>query len=248
MRLLTPAVKVLFGKELRQLLRNRQALTTSALLPFILQVFVPGVQLAAFTQAAKRSAPISASVVPGLNGETTLTVYALFLVPLFVCLSATIAPGVTAVVAIVNEREGRTMELLVALPVRVTEIVTSKLAATVVATGVVTVPLALLDGIVGMVVGHQPPVYVLLVLLVLIGGMCCSVGTAAGISMLARDYRTAQQLNGLIVLPVGVLASTVLTLVPGVWRLLVLAVLLVAFGAILAWVVARRFSFERYLN
>jgi hypothetical protein len=33
-----------------------------------------------------------------------------------------------------------------------------------------------------------------------------------------------------------------------VWRLLVLAVLLIAIGALMAWVVARRFSFERYLN
>jgi ABC-2 type transport system permease protein len=248
MRLFTPAVRVLFGKELRQLLRNRQALTTSALLPFILQVLVPGVQLVALTQAARRGTPISAGAAPGLSGATTLTLFALFLVPLFVCLSATIAPGVTAVVAIVNERERRTMELLVALPVRVTEIVTSKLAATVVASGVVTVPLALLDGIVGMVAGHQPPVYVLFVLLLVVGGMCCSVGTAAGVSMLARDYRTAQQLTGLIVLPVGVIASAVLTLVPGVWRLLVLAILLIVIGALTAWVVARRFSFERYLN
>jgi len=246
-RLLTPAVRTLFRKELRQLLRNRQALVTSALLPFILQVLVPGIQLLAFARSGKRGATVSPAV-QGLNGTTTLTLYALFLIPLFVCLSATIAPGVTAVFAIVTELERRTMELLVALPVRVTEIVTAKLAATLVAAGVVTLPLALADGIVGMLAGGQPPVYVLLVVLLAIGGMCCAVGTASGVAMLARDYRTAQQLTGLIALPVVVIASAVLTLVPGVWRLGVLSVLLMGIGALLAWLVARRFSFERYLN
>lgn len=233
MRLWTPAVRALYGKELRQLLRNRQALATSALLPVILQVVVPGIQLLALSRS---------------TGPRAAALFANYLLPVFVCLAATMAPGVTSVFAIVNERERRTMELLVALPVRVTEIVTAKLVAVLVATGVVTLPLALLDGIAGVVTTRQPLVYPALLLLLVVGGMSCSVGAAAGLSMLARDYRTAQQLTGLLVVPVMVIASGVLTLVPSVWRLLVLAVVLGAIGALLAWLVARRFSFERYLN
>ncbi len=250
MRLASPAVRVLFVKELRQLLRNRQAIFSATLLPLLLLVVVPALQLYGFSRASNPSdaARTGATPLPGISGMTAHDVLALYLLPLFVCLAGVLAPAVTSVFTIVNERERRTVELLVALPVRVTEIITAKLAATVAAIAVVTLPLTVLDGIAAVALLGQGVLYAPLLVLLLLGGMVASTCLSAVLAILARDYRTSQQLSGLLVFPVLVLANGVLLLVPGLARLPVLTVLLAASGALVAWLVSRRFSFERYLG
>ena len=82
------------------------------------------------------------------------------------------------------------MELLVALPVRVTDIVAAKLGATLTVTALVTVPLAVGDGILGMVLGAQSVMYLALMLVLVLRSMTFSICGAAGVAMLARiGYR-----------------------------------------------------------
>ena len=240
MRALTPALRILLRKELRQLLRNRQALMSAGLMPVLLQVVVPIVVISTGTSA--RNAPRGGPPV------SPREVAALYLLPLFVCLAGVLAPSITAVSSIVTEREQRTVELLVALPVRVTEVVAAKVLATLGAIAVVTVPLTLLDGLLAVFVLGQPAVYIPLLVGVLAGGMIASICLSAVIALLARDYRTSQQLSGLLVVPILLIANGALAFVPGLLRLLLLAVVLGGGGAVAGWVVVRRVSFERYVG
>ncbi len=246
MRLWSPAIRILFGKEVRQLTRNRQALSTSAVLPLILQLLVPLFEAFAIGLAAQKEGAAGLGV--GAAGRNPGALYGFYLLPTFVCLSAVIAPSVTSVAAIVNERERRTMELLVALPAQVSEIVTAKLLATLAITGLVVLPLTLVDGLLAVVVGQQPALLAVALIALSLGGMVCSIGSAAALAMLARDYRTAQQLTALVVVPVLALASALLLGLRGVPAVFTLAALLAAAGVSVAWLVARRFSFERYLS
>lgn len=242
MRLITPAVLILFPKELRQLLRNRQAIMSAGLMPVILLVVVPGFEM--FGAGSLRNATAGAREV---SPESARALTALYLLPLFVCLAGVLAPSVTAVALIISEREKRTVELLVALPLRVSEVVTAKLLATLAASAVVTVPLTLLDAAVAVFALGQPAAYAPLLLGVLLGGMIASICLSAVIALVARDYRTSQQLSGLLVVPLLVVANGVLAFVPGLLRLLVLGLVLGVGGGLAAWLVVRRASFERYL-
>ena len=243
MRLITPAVRILFPKELRQLLRNRQALMSAGLMPVLLLVVLPAFQV--FGAGSLRNATGGARTGSPVSPRELIPLY---LLPLFVCLAGVLAPSVTAVASIVSEREKRTVELLVALPVRVTEVVTAKLLATLAAIAVVTVPLTVLDGVGAVLLLGQPVAYAPLLLAVLLCGMIASICFSAVIALIARDYRTSQQLSGLLVVPLLLVANGVLLIVPGLVRLLLLALILGVGGGLAAWVVVRRVSFERYLG
>lgn len=257
MRILSPEAAALLGKELRQVLRSRSALMSAAFLPLLLLVVVPGFQLLTIAGArgprAGGAAVSSAGAAiqggpPGIAGLSGREVFAYYLLPLFVTLAAALTPGVASIYTIVVERERRTIELLVSLPVTVGDIVTAKLTATLITACTVMVPLALVDAVVGAVAGGAGIAYALLMVLLLLGGILFSVCVAFVLALLARDYRTSQQINGLFVAPVLVLTNAVLILVPGVGRLLVLAVLLAGMGTAGLYVAARRFTFERYLS
>lgn len=248
MSLVTPGVRVLFGKELRQLVRNRQAVLAAAVLPLLLLGLVPAVQVYAFTHVRAGGGGQPGPAAQGIAGLSGAGVVALYLLPLFVSLAGVLAPAVTAVATIVVERERRTVELLVALPVTVAEILTAKLAATMAAIALVTVPLTLVDGAVAVTVLHQPPLYVPLLLLLLAGALASSSCLSAVLAILARDYRTAQQLSGLLVFPLLLVVNLVLLVVPGLARLPALAGVLTLLGALAAWLAVRRFTFERYLS
>ena len=241
MRFLTPAVRVLLRKEVRQLTRNRQAILSGGLMPVMLLAVVPAIEI--FLTPTRAGSP---SGVAG--GASPRDVAAIYLLPLFVCLAGVLAPSVTAVALIVTEREKRTLELLVALPVSVVEVVTAKLLATLAATALVTVPLTLLDATAAVLVLGQPVLYGVLLVAVLAGAMVASICLSAVIALVARDYRTSQQLSGLLVVPILIVANADLIFVPGLLRLVVLALVLGVGGGLAAALVVRRVSFERYLS
>jgi ABC-2 type transport system permease protein len=252
MRLITPPLGPLLWKELRQLRRSRAALLSATLLPLLLLVIMPLTQYAAFTadpEASLRDIGVTGPANQALfrHFQTPLDIYRHLLLPLFVSLSGLVAPTVAASYALVAERERRSLDLLMALPVSVGEIVTAKVLSVLLAGVLVVLPLF---AVTSTVLLAQDAISLRLVGLLgflLLAGLSCSVGVTTVITLLARDFRTANNLSGMQVGPLVLALLASLSLVPPPYGMLVAAFVLVAVGAaglLIAW---RWITFERYL-
>ena len=247
------AVCALTGKELRQVRRSRGAVFSSALLPILLMLVVPLGQLAGFSAAAEQAArfpaatsnPANAALLSRFDGPIAL--YTGLLLPLFVAMTGVIVPSVATAYAVVAERERRSLDLLMALPVSVTDVLVAKvLSVFVVALGVV-LPLFAIQSTVLLALGATDPARAFALLLVLLGSFTCSVGVTFVITILARDYRTANNLSGLQVGPVVLLTPLVLLLIPGLLGFVAVAAALAAIGLVALLIAWRWITFERYL-
>lgn len=242
MRLLDPDVRVLVSKEFRQFVRSRSALFSTFLMPVLLLLVLPAIELSAMSRrpaGGNRPGPGS------LAGRALLFYY---LLPIFVVLAGLLGPAMTAIHTIVVERERRTVELLVSLPVSVRDIVLAKLVATMGLAGMVMVPLAVIDAVAGGAAGGGGPLYTVLLLALLAGAVIFSVCAAFTLAILARDYRTSQQINALFVIPVMLVTVVTLSLLPGVAGLAALALVLAIAGGAGLLIAVRTFTFERYLS
>ncbi|HEX6350522.1 MAG TPA: ABC transporter permease subunit [Candidatus Dormibacteraeota bacterium] len=247
MTLLTAQARILVRKEIRQLLRSRGALTTSLILPVIFLVVVPAVQYFSF-QSGGTSSGIPGAAPPGLAGLKAGGVVIYYLVPMFTALSGVVMPSVTSLYTIVQERERKTVELLVALPVRLTDIIYAKLAATLLVALGVMLPLFAIQAVGVLVLGAAGPAWVAAELLLLGCAMACSICLSFVLALLARDFRTSQQINGFLIMPILIVVNAVLLLLPAPIKVPVLAVLLLVLGLVTLAVALRRLTFERYLS
>jgi ABC-2 type transport system permease protein len=236
----------LLYKELGQVRRSRGALISASLLSLLMIVVVPGFQLAAILATGRQ---VLASVpLPGLaRFDDPRELFVQLMLPTFVALAGVMVPSIAAVHTIVVERERRTIELLVALPVRVGDILLAKLLANLALAAATLGPLVLVDLTALGWLGLATPAYVASVCLLLVGALGCSVGLSLLVALLARDFRTANNLNGILLGPTIGLVLAVLIFVPADVHLAVLAGLLVAIGVGAVAAGLRWLTFERYL-
>jgi ABC-2 type transport system permease protein len=221
----------LLRKELLQVRRSRGALVSGILLPLLLMVIMPAFQLASLRSVQE--------------GEELFTS---FLLPLLVALSGLIVPSAAATHTVVAEHERRTLELLVALPVRAADVLLAKMLAMLVLAFSVCVPLFGVDAAAVLVLGVGDLGYVLGLLLVLLSALACSVCEALVLGLVARDLRTTNNLNGAMLVPVTLVLVSILLGAPEGWRLVAVAGFLLLTAA-LAYVCASRWlTFERYLS
>ena len=250
--MLAREVRILFRKEWRQLVRSRGAMLTALLLPIILLVIVPGLQMLGLkTGAAKPvNLPPGVELPPGLRemAENPLAMMRAMLVP-FIALGGLIVPSVTASYILITERESRTLELLVALPVRVGQILLAKLLALLALASLVTLALFAIDA--GLILWLQvgSPGFVLALLALLLASLTFSTTTALLVSLLARDFRTANNVNGLLIGPTILVCFTVVLAVPGPTLTALLLAALFSLGSVVATFVALKVvTFERLLR
>ncbi|HET7770132.1 MAG TPA: ABC transporter permease subunit [Chloroflexota bacterium] len=247
------AVRALVGKELRQLRRSRGAVVSSALLPILLMIIVPLGQLAGFSAAgdasglstANASNPANAAILARF--ERPIGLFTDLLLPLFVAMTGVVVPSVATAYAVVAERERRSIDLLMALPVSVTEVLVAKVLTVFLLALGVTLPLFVIQSTALLIAGVTDVGRVLALLLVLLGSFTCSVGVTFVITILARDYRTANNLSGLQIGPVVLMTPLLLLLLPGPPGFVLLAALLAALGLVALFIAWRWITFERYL-
>ncbi len=250
MSLFSPAIPILLRKELRQLRRSRGALLSATLLPILLMLLVPMGQLFALqADPTGQSMRTQGPLPPGLTDMTEpsdLFLYVMF--PLFVTLGGLVVPSVSATYTVVSEREKRSIELLMAMPVSIAEVLAAKLLAMLIVAMAVVLPLFAIDMGALFVLGYATPGYALVMLALLLAALTCAVGVALLLALLARDFRTANNLNGALLGPLIVAMMGVMFGVPGVLRFpaLIAVLLAVGFGAV--YVGLRWLTFERYLG
>ena len=250
--LVTPEIRVLVAKEIRQLLRSRGALVSSLILPVIFLLVVPAIQYFSFAGGPRTGTgganSIPGGAPPGVAGLRVSGLLAYYLLPMFTALAGIIMPSVTSLYTIVQERERKTLELLVALPVRLTDILYAKLGATLLVALAVMLPLLAIQAVGVLLVGLAGPLWVLWELLLLVCGIACSICISFVLALLARDFRTSQQINGALLMPNLLLVNFVLLVLPVGIKVPVLALLLLVLGAVILLVALRRLTFERYLS
>jgi ABC-type Na+ efflux pump permease subunit len=149
---------------------------------------------------------------------------------------------------VVAERERRSLDLLIALPVTVRDILAAKVLAVLIVTGAVVLPLFAVNAAMMLAQGVIPPVHAALLALVLLGALVGSSGVAFVITLVARDFRAANNLSGILTGPLLLAIAATLGLIPGYTRLVVVAAGLAVLGALCLVAAARWITFERYLS
>jgi ABC-type transport system involved in multi-copper enzyme maturation permease subunit len=245
-------VRILFRKELRQLLRNRGALLTALFMPLLLMLIVPLMQILGVKAHGTNEVPIppEASLPPGLMavGRSPVAIMRLLITPLM-SMGGLLTPALTASYIFISEREGRTLELLVALPVRVGQILLAKLLAILALAAPVCLGLFAVDAVLMLARGMGSPGYVMALFVMVLGSLAFSSSTALLVSLLARDIRTSSNLNGMVLTPFIFGSFAVVIIVPGATlSAAVLAGAFIAGTAVVLLIALRVVTFERMLR
>jgi len=243
------AIRPLLWKELRQIGRNRTAVLTASLLPFLILFLAPIQILVSIKLGARGMDQIANAPLPGFNGITDpdqLLVQVVY--PLVLVLGGLMLPSLTTTYAIVAERERRSLELLIALPVTVGEILTAKLLGVLVVTAVIGLPYIAVVMTLLLIVGVASAASIPALLAPFIGAVACSTAISLLLTLLARDFRTANNLNGAFFVPALFVSLATLAAVGGPQRTYVLALVLFALAAAATIAALKWVSFERYLE
>lgn len=243
-------IRLLLIKEVRQLRANRLALGTSFIPPVLFLLIIPGVMIAAAAHPPPTVDHPPALAV-GLVGDlvTDPRRIPIYMMPIFCGLSGALLPIMLAIHAVVSERETRTFELLVALPVRLAHVLAAKVLAV----------LAITSGMAGLALSVTAfrlwradlatPLEIVALYVELFAAMAAGTMSALMVGFHARDFRTAQNVSTGYVIPVILVTMLVgFAVGGGVARPLVLSALYALWTAGLAAHAARQSSFEQLLR
>ncbi len=241
-------IQILVRKELQQLIGSRGAIWTALLLPILFLVLVPAPYLFLASALPVGAIELGAAVPLGAANDPN-AVLRMLILPLCMLAGGLLVPSSTATYTLIAEREQRTLELLVGLPVRIGQVLLAKLLVVALVTVGVCFALFALDA--GLIISFNiaGPGYVAALGTLLLAALIYATASALLIALLARDLRTANHLATAFLLPTILLGAAVLVLVPGEYtRLLALAGLLVVGAAAALWVALRVVTFERLLR
>jgi ABC-2 type transport system permease protein len=243
--------RILFRKEWRQLSAGTSALVTGAILPVLLLGAVPLFMSLAASSPKGHEKPIAEAMRFGLLGElhTDPRHFAGSMLPVMVALAGMILPTMMASYLLITERERRTLELLVALPVRIEQVLLAKMLATLLASVLMTLPVLLIDMVVLPARGAATFEQVIALPLLLVSALALSISVALVMSLLSKDFRTANNMAGALLVPL-VFGSFVLhMLLPGgVLRPLGMSLAYAVAAVFVLRYALRTVTFERLLS
>ena len=251
MRRISPQLRILLAKELRQVRRSKGALASATILPLLLMTVMPLMQLLSLRDPVLASTlkQSSASVPPPMAqfADDPPQFFVHVMLPMLLVLGGLIVPSVSATYTIVAEREKRSLELLMALPARVSDILLAKLLAMLVLALSVVLPLFTVDMLALLALGLVAAMDVVILLALLLCALACSVAVALLLALLARDFRTANNLNGAMLGPVILAVLGLLFGLPTPLSYVLLGALLLAAAVAALQIGLRWLTFERYL-
>lgn len=241
-------VKILFRKEWRQLTANRGAVIGALVVPFVALVVMPGLMLLTIPSEHPQKGPSTSIGFFAEVGDDPKRA-AVALLPFLIAMTGVIVPTMLTSYLVISERESRTLELLVALPVRIDQILRAKLLAVIVATTGLTGPLLLLDCVVAVALGLASVSDVVGLPFLLASVLAYSTSASLLVSLLARDFRTANSVAGFFMVPAILLSMVATGVLPGGWmRPVVLGVVFALAALVLARSALRGASFERLMS
>jgi len=243
-------VQYLFWKEVRQLTRNQVAMLTSLLMPAFLLVLAPLLALLASRTSGYGpvSVPALTARLPGFEAVRTAQDYFLYeTLPLLFVLVSLLTPMLVAIPTLIVERERRSLELLLALPVLVDDIVAAKLAAILATAVATTLSMFLVDAVVILTLTPAGTAYVVGTAFLVFSTLVASVGGSLLLGLMARDVRTATMRGALFCVVPLFLTGLCIVAVPGTARFWVLGVLMLGLACGAVSTGLRLLTYERYV-
>jgi ABC-type transport system involved in multi-copper enzyme maturation permease subunit len=209
--------RVLFRKEWRQLVASKAALATGSLLPIFMLGIVPMFLSAAARTGGGRPHGTPEAMNVGLFLEMGQDARLLpgAMLPMMVALVGMIVPTMMATHLLITERERRTLELLVALPVRIEQVLVAKLLATLLAASLMTVPMLVFDMIALPLAGHATLEQMIALPILLAAALALSTSIALLMSLLSPDFRAANNIAGALLAPVIIFTMAGGMILPG---------------------------------
>lgn len=246
-------LRVLFRKEVRQLLRSRAALASSLVVPsFILvgapitQFFGVDARINVLTRGVPANMDLPAGVTDAVHSDMGVVRW---VYPLLVALGGLLVPAITAVHTIIAERDNRTIELLAALPVRLSHVLFAKLGTVIVFCILSSSLLLCIDAALFLANGFVSVGYMASIFFLLASAMTYSASASLMTTLIAKDFRTANNINGMLLAPLIATCIAVLTFVPGeTFHIVVLSFLFLIGAAIGFYAAIKIVSFERLLQ
>jgi ABC-type Na+ efflux pump permease subunit len=243
-------VQLLFWKEVRQLTRNTAAMLSSLLMPAVLIVLAPVLALLASRTEPYRDiqVPRLTASLPGFDVVHDGEGYFLYItLPFLFVIAALLTPILAGIHTLIVERERRSLELLMALPVLVGDILAAKLAA-ILATAVATiVPMFVVDAVVIVSLTGAGMAYVVASLFLIVATLVAAVSASLLMALMARDLRSATSLGGMLSVPPLLLTGLCVVFVPGLGRFVVLGLLMLGLGCASLYGGLRWLTSEQYL-
>lgn len=244
-------MRILFRKEWRQLMASKSAVATAAILPLLMLGVLPMTMISIPTDPHASSRPLPPEMQFGIFGEMGSDPRHLpgAMLPLLVAVVGMILPTMMATHLLITERERRTLELLVALPVRIEQVLAAKLLATLVAATSLSVPLLVMDIVVFAIRDAASPSLLLTLPILLIAALALSTSTALLISLLSPDFRTANNITGALLAPMLIMTMMGSMLLPGgAVRPLVIALAYVLLAIVCARHALKTVTFEKLMS
>lgn len=171
-----------------------------------------------------------------------------FLLPFLLFIGASTTPTAFAAQTVLLERERRSLDLLLALPVSVGEVLTSKVVFTLLVSLAIVVPVFVVQTIVLAANGLTTPVDFAADLLLLLSTTAAAGMFTLVIALLTRELRATGNLTGLLSLPAMAGVAGILFLVPHPANVALAAGLMLALAGVLYWAAVSWLTFERYLE
>lgn len=216
----------LLRKELRQLGRARGLVASAAILPIVL-----------LTATVPQLAP-----APGAERS-----FGSALLPLVALAAAITVPSLMAMQSVFTERERRTIDLLVGLPLTLRDVIAAKAVSVLLVAAAAVLPPVVLVSLLAVSSGIETTGYAAGLLALTVGALICSVTSSVAIALAVRDIRVATNLAGFVFLPLVLVAFLIVSLAPPAADFGVGMALAVLGTASLASAVART-TFEGYAD
>ncbi|HEX6506286.1 MAG TPA: ABC transporter permease subunit [Chloroflexota bacterium] len=232
----------LFRKEARQITRSKRTMGAAALVPALMLIFVTGGDIVTLRLGFGSKPIYLLSSAHAVSGSYLLQHFTL---PVLVTISSLVTPSIVMGDVLFGERERRTLDLLVALPISALDVVLAKLAAVLLFAVCVTVPLFAINVAIVSAFGYSSPSQTLALTELMLAAIAYSATSGLLIALIAGEARAANIVSGLLLGPIIPIEGLILTSTQGDIAISICAIglALLACGG-LFWS-ARMLSFER---
>lgn len=232
----------LFRKEARQIMRSRRTVAAAALVPALMLIFVTGGDIVTLRLGFGSKPIYLLSSAHSVSGAYLLRHFTL---PVLITISALVTPSIVMGDVLFGERERRTLDLLVALPVSALDVVLAKLAAVILFALSVTVPLFAVNVAIVSTFGYGSVPQAVALFELMLAAIAYSATSALIIALVAGEARAANIVSGLLLGPIVPLEGLILTSTKGDVAISICAAGLAALAAAALYRSIRLLSFER---
>ncbi len=248
--LFSRATRLLVAKEWRQLKSAKAVFFTTLFLPLFMLLLVPQSLIAVAmgtATGARHGDPLPNIGFLGEVGEDPRRLV-VALLPIFLTIVAVAVPTALITHSIIQERETRSLELLAALPVRIQQVIAAKIACVWLFAGAVAGSCAAVLLGEMLLLGLATFADVIGLAALLFAGLGYGTSAALMIALIAKDFRTANNVAGPLLVPAIFGVMIVSALIPGgPGRPFVCALLLLTGGLALMRSALRGATFEKLL-